>query len=99
VRRAVEQRAAFEQDIAPIGGVEAAQTVKQGGLAGAVRADQTEDLPLVQVEGHTVERNDAAKPQSHVADVEQRCHVIVLDHLGRRPRINPPRAIGDNLRR
>src|SRR4029077_3233773 len=37
VRRTVEQRAAFEQDIAPIGDIEAAQAVEQGRLAGAVR--------------------------------------------------------------
>src|SRR5207245_8543468 len=40
VRRAVEQGAAFEQDIPPVGGVETAQAVEQGRLAGAVRADQ-----------------------------------------------------------
>ena len=98
VRRAIEQRAAFEQDITPIGGVEAAQAVEQGCLARAVRADQAEDLSLFKVERHAVECDDAAEPQSQVADIEQRCHAIVSGDLRQRPHINPPRAVGDNFR-
>ena len=41
-----QQLAALEEDIAAIAGVEPAETVEQRGLAGAVRADQPEDLAL-----------------------------------------------------
>src|SRR4029077_16518356 len=71
VRRAVEQRAAFEQDVASIGRVEAAQTVEQGRFARAVWADQAEDLALFEVERHTVERDNAAEAQSDIANLEQ----------------------------
>ena len=46
VRRAVEDALPFEQDVAASRRVEAAEAVEQRGLAGAVRADQAEQLAL-----------------------------------------------------
>ena len=66
VRRAVEQRAALEQDLASVGRVEAAEAIEQCRLAGAVGADQAEDLALLQLERDAVERDDAAEPQRHI---------------------------------
>ena len=41
--------------------VEAAEAVEQRGLAGAVRADQAENLPSAMIERDAVERDDAAE--------------------------------------
>jgi hypothetical protein len=50
MRRPIEQRVALEHDIAAVRGIESAQTVEQSGLACAVRADQAQDLALLEVE-------------------------------------------------
>jgi hypothetical protein len=56
-----------------LGRVEAAQAIEQGGLAGAVGADQARNLCLKShVEGYAVEGDDAAEPDGHVAHAEQR---------------------------
>jgi len=46
-----------------------------------------------------VERDDAAEPQSYVADIEKRRHVLVSGDPRQCPRINPSRAFGDKLHR
>ena len=45
MRRTVEDRAAFKEDIAARRRVEPAQAIEQGGLTGAVRPDESENLP------------------------------------------------------
>ena len=47
--------------------------VEDGRLAGAVRADQPDDLTLVRVERDVVERDDPAEPPRYVLDRKQ-CH-------------------------
>jgi hypothetical protein len=71
VRRPPQHRAPLEQDVAAIRGVEPADTVEESGFAGAIRADQTEDLALLDREGDAVERDDAAELDSDVADLKQ----------------------------
>src|SRR5262245_21699678 len=72
MRRLVENALALEQDVAAAGRVEPAQAIEQGGLAGAVRADQAEHLPREELEGDAVERDDAPEPDAHDANLEQR---------------------------
>ena len=72
VRRAVDDRAPLEQDVAAIGRVETADAVEQRGLAGAVRADQAEDLSRLDREGDAVKGDDAAEAKGDVAHFEQR---------------------------
>ena len=52
--------------------VEARQAIEQRGLAGAVRADEAEDLPRLEIEGHAVERHDAAEAHGDVANRQKR---------------------------
>src|SRR5215472_12060616 len=72
MRRAIEQRAALEEDLAPVRRVDAAQAVEQRRLARAVRTNQPEDLALFDLEGDPVERDNPAKPQRDIANFEQR---------------------------
>src|SRR3954454_15856172 len=72
MRRPVDDRAAFKQNIAAVRRVEAADAVEQRRLAGAVRADQPEDLPRLDREGDTVEGDDAAEAKRDLANFEQR---------------------------
>ena len=51
--------------------VDAGHDVEAGRLAGTVRADQPQDLALVEAEADVVERHHAAEPQRHVVDVEK----------------------------
>ena len=67
-----EDRAALEQDVALVGNVEPGQAVEERGLAGAVGADQPGDLARRHVEGHAVERDDAAEAHRNVAHAQQR---------------------------
>ena len=87
VRRPVEQRAALEQDFAAVGRVEAAEAIEQCRLAGAVGADQAEDLALFQLERDAVERDDAAEPHRDIANLEQRgaAHPSSLEAVLHRP--------------
>jgi len=60
------------------------EAVEERGLAGAVGADQAEDLALEHVEGHAVERDDSAEHDADVANREQgRCPLreLCLRHL------------------
>jgi len=70
-RRAALQGLAVQADVAPRLPVEPAQAIEQGGLAGAVRADQSHDPPLGHRESHRIERDNAAEAHSHVFDLQQ----------------------------
>jgi hypothetical protein len=72
VRRRLEQRPALERDPPIAERVEARQAVEQRRLAGAVRADQAEDVAACDDERHPVEGDDAAETDRHVLDLEQR---------------------------
>ena len=72
VRRPRQNAAAFHQDVAGGRLIQPAQAVEQRGLAGAIRADQSEDLSLVHVERHAGERDDAAEHDVDVTHREQR---------------------------
>ena len=52
--------------------VEARQAVEQRRLAGAVRADEADDVAARDRERDAVERDDAAEADRHVLDLEQR---------------------------
>src|SRR5436853_487775 len=52
VRWAVEDRAAFKVDVAAGRRIKPAQAIEQSRFAGAVRSDETEDLPAVHLEGN-----------------------------------------------
>ena len=71
VRRPLQDALAFHQDVAGARLVEPAQAIEQRGLAGAVRPDQAEDLALMHVERHAVQRDDAAEHDADVANREQ----------------------------
>jgi hypothetical protein len=71
VRRPVQDAAALHQDVAAGRLVEPRQAVEQRGLAGAVGPDQPEDLALVHVERHAIQRDDAAEHDADVANREQ----------------------------
>ena len=50
--------------------VELGNAVEHGGLAGAVGADQAEDLPLLHLEGEAVHRLDAAEVHAQTLHVQ-----------------------------
>jgi hypothetical protein len=60
-RRTVGDVAAFEGDATRVGVVEAADHVEQSGLAGAVRADDRQDLAATDVQAHPAHCLDAAE--------------------------------------
>jgi hypothetical protein len=62
---------ALHQDVAGTRLVEPAQAIEQRRLAGAVRPDQPEDLPLVHVEGYAIQRDDIAEHDADVANRKQ----------------------------
>src|SRR5690349_8152199 len=63
---------AFEEHCAAVRADDAGDAVEQRGLAGAVGADQAEDLSAVQVERHSVERDDSAEAHGDVAHPQHR---------------------------
>ncbi len=69
VRRARQDALAFQENVAVARLVEPGEAIEQRRLAGAVRPDQAEDLALMHIEGHAVQRDDAAE---HDADVANR---------------------------
>ena len=93
VRRRAQQALAVEDDLALVRLVEPRDQVEERRLAGAVRADQADDLALAHVERDVVDRDDPAEPPRHVLDREQRhgaglyggsgCLVYGLRQLGR----------------
>src|SRR5439155_21494006 len=72
VRFEVPEVAALVADVALVAREDAGDAVEHGGLAGAVRADQAEDLALEEVEGDVGQCLDAAEPQRDVLDLQQR---------------------------
>src|SRR5215831_13030478 len=52
--------------------VEPRQAIEQGGLSGAVRADQAENLTLAELQRHVVERDNSAEIDADVANGEKR---------------------------
>ena len=72
MRRHGEQRPAVKLDLSAAGNVEPAHAVEERRLAGAVGADEADDLALADVEGHAVQGHDAAEPDGDVAHDEKR---------------------------
>ena len=60
------KRLALEVQLAGVRAVEPGDHVERGGLAGAVRADQADDLALAHVERDVVQRDDAAEAAREV---------------------------------
>ena len=71
VRRRAQQALAVEDDLALVRLVQPRDQVEERRLAGAVRADQADDLALADVERDVVDRDDPAEPPRHVLDREQ----------------------------
>ena len=67
----------LEEDAAPLGMVVAADGVDEGGLAGAVGADDGQDLAPVGLEAHPAQGVHPAERQVHILHFEQRrlCHL------------------------
>jgi hypothetical protein len=72
VRRRLEERPALERDPPVAERVEARQAIEERRLAGAVRADEADDVAARDRERHPVEGDDAAETDRHVLDLEQR---------------------------
>ncbi len=62
------------------GCVEAGDAVEEGRLAGAVRADDPDDLPLVDAQVDVAQGLHAAEADVDVARLEERGSVIRLGH-------------------
>ena len=71
-RRAAAQRLSVQPDVALRRPIEPAQAIEQGGFAGAVRPDQSDDTALGDGERDVIERDDAAEAHRHAGDVQQR---------------------------
>ncbi len=95
VRRPRQDALAFHQDVARRRLIEPRQAIEQRGLAGAVRADQSEDLSMAHVERHAVQRDDAAEHDADVANREQR--IVPLRELCLRHLVSP--AISERCER
>ncbi|MNE49780.1 hypothetical protein D3C80_1443220 [compost metagenome] len=82
VARHARQRVAVEADAAAIAFVEARQTVEQSALARAVGAYQSANLAALHIEGHAVQRHDAAEAYRNTGDVQQGlvCAIVVMGH-------------------
>src|ERR687897_226922 len=74
VRTAAGDVVAVEVHAALLRAVDAGHQVEQGRLAGAIGADDGEQLPRLDGEGHTIDRDHAGETQGHVAYVEDRRH-------------------------
>ncbi len=60
-RRHAGDVAAVEQHPAVVGAQEAVEAVEEGGLAGAVRADETDELTGADLDRHIAQRGDAGR--------------------------------------
>ena len=69
--RQLQQTLACEVNGAGAGLIEAAQTIEERRLAGAVRADQAADLPGLDIERDIVEGHDPAEAHRQSFDAEQ----------------------------
>ena len=70
--RLLQELVAVESDAAGFRLIEAAEAIEQRRLAGAVRADEAANLPAPDLEGHFVQRDDAAEADRQLADRQQR---------------------------
>ena len=81
---------AVDVDLAGIGPVGAGQDLDQGRLAGAVMAEQADDLAGMEIDRHVVDRLDAAEGDGDVAHLDERALAVavavmtLLPHLTRR---------------
>src|SRR5438067_179330 len=73
-RREAEDRLAAEQDLAGVGAELAVDDVEAGGLAGAVRSDEREELSCREREAHVFDSVHAAEGLLQVAHLEKRAH-------------------------
>src|SRR5439155_21579931 len=80
-RRPRQQRRSDQVPGTGVGPVETSDHVEGGRLPGAVRADQADDLTLLDVERDVVEGDDAAEPTDDVPHLEQR-HRSTLSSRG-----------------
>jgi hypothetical protein len=71
LRLILEDAGPLHQDLALARLIEPAQAVEQRRLARAVRSDQAQDLALLHIERHAIQRNDATEHDAHVANGEQ----------------------------
>ncbi|GAA4622320.1 hypothetical protein GCM10023113_02820 [Cellulomonas oligotrophica] len=71
-RRGVAGVAAEEPDDAAVGAAQPRQQGEQGGLAGAVGAEQPDDLAGVDAQADVVERDDVPEPPGGVLDEDGR---------------------------
>ncbi len=76
--------AAGEADAARIGRIDPVDQIEDGGLAGAVRADQAENLPLLHGETQILDRAHAAEAQAQIVDFQERVHSRIFRVLGQR---------------
>ena len=70
----------LEGDRAALRRQQAGDGVQRGGLAGAVRADERDDLALVYLEGNVTQRMNQAVVNVDVLDFEH-CHKLVSSSL------------------
>ena len=73
-RRGIRDVGAVEGDAPRVGAIDAGDDVEERGLAGAVRADQAEDLVRRDGEIEPVERHHAAEVLGQAAGFEQHAH-------------------------
>src|SRR6266496_5230733 len=71
MRGARLERHAAEEHATLVGDLETAQAVEERGLAGAVGADEPDDLVLAEGEAHLLERGHAAEGDAHRSRLEQ----------------------------
>ena len=84
-RVADADRLALDQDLAGVGGVGARQHAHQRGLAGAVAADEADDLARPQVDRDPVHGVHAAEGDPDVAHLDERRRGCVDDRRGAEP--------------
>ena len=82
-----EQAPAVEADISLVRRIETGDHIERRRFAGAVRADQADDLASVRVEGDAVERNDPSETSRDVVDLEQRQSAQYPNPMSRKERI------------
>src|SRR5579883_2668400 len=75
VRGEAADLAPFEAHPSAIGRIKAGDDIDAGRLAGAVGADEAEDLAWLQMEGQPVQRAEAAEALDEPLDLEQRRHL------------------------
>ena len=81
--RKARDRPAVEQDLARVRGVEARDEIEERGLAGPVRADDADELVLVNREIDGVHGRQAAEAPGQAADLEQH-HTVPNRPCGRK---------------